>query len=46
MTSRFVQDEKGPFTCQNINLQYDLKSKYLLKNMHIESLSFSAIWQT
>jgi hypothetical protein len=41
MTSRFVQDEKT-FTCQNINLQYELKSKAFLKNMNIESLLFSA----
>jgi len=41
MTSRFVQDEKT-LTCDNINLQYELKSKALLKNMNIESLLFSA----
>lgn len=40
-TSRFVQDE-NTITCQNINLQYDLRSKYLLKNMGMEALSFSA----
>ena len=41
MTSRFVQDEKT-FTCQNINLQYELKSKSLQKCMGVESLNFSA----
>ena len=41
MTSRFVQDEKT-LSCDNINLQYELRSKYLLKNMNIQSLFFSA----
>jgi hypothetical protein len=41
MTSRFVQDEKT-LNCQNINLQYDLKSASLKKSMGIEILSFNA----
>ncbi len=40
-TSRFVQNE-NTINCQNINLQYDVKSKYIIKNLGLESLSFSA----
>jgi hypothetical protein len=41
MTSRFVQDEKT-LNCQNINLQYDLRTKSLKQNLGIEILTFSA----
>lgn len=40
-TSRFVQDE-NTFTCQNINLRYDLKSKQLEDKLGIENLTVSA----
>ncbi len=41
MTSRFVQDEKT-LNCQNINVQYDLRSAYLKKNLGLELLTFSS----
>ena len=41
MTLTFVENEKT-LTCQNINLQYELKSTSLKKNMGIEILNFSA----
>ncbi|UKJ08553.1 SusC/RagA family TonB-linked outer membrane protein [Solitalea lacus] len=40
-TSRFVQDE-GTINCQNINLMYDLRSKYLNKHLGLDILSVSA----
>jgi len=40
MTSRFIQNEKT-ITCQNINLQYDLRSKALKNTVGLEMLSFS-----
>jgi TonB-linked SusC/RagA family outer membrane protein len=40
-SSRFVQDERT-ITCQNINLQYDLRSAYLKRNLRLSNLSVTA----
>lgn len=40
-TSRFVQDE-NTLVCQNINLQYDLRSKPLLKKLGMQALNLTA----
>ncbi|SMO38776.1 SusC/RagA family TonB-linked outer membrane protein [Solitalea koreensis] len=40
-TSRFVQDE-STINCQNINLQYDLHSKFLNQRVGVKAMSFSA----
>ncbi|SMO74675.1 TonB-linked outer membrane protein, SusC/RagA family [Solitalea koreensis] len=39
-TSRFVQDERT-INCQNINLTYDLRSKYLMQHLGLSNLSVS-----
>lgn len=39
-TSRFVQDE-NTLICQNINVQYDLRSKHVLQKMGLEALNFT-----
>ena len=41
MTSRFVQDERT-LNCQNINLQYDLRSPSLKKALGLDLLTFSS----
>lgn len=40
-TSRFVQNERT-LNCQNVNLQYDLKSKAITKKLGMQGLSFAA----
>lgn len=40
-TSRFIQKE-NTITCQNISMQYDLKSDYLKRTLSIKDLQFSA----
>ncbi len=40
MTSRFVQNERT-LTCQNVNVQYDIRNKNFTKMLGIETLSFS-----
>jgi len=40
-TSRFVQDE-NTLICQNIDIQYDLRSKRVLKKLGLEALNFTA----
>ncbi|MEJ2882716.1 SusC/RagA family TonB-linked outer membrane protein [Pedobacter sp. GR22-6] len=40
-TSRFVQDE-NTLICNNINFQYDLRSKNILQKLRLEALSFTA----
>lgn len=40
-TSRFVQDE-NTLTCQNINLQYNVRNRSFLQKWHLEALSFAA----
>jgi TonB-linked SusC/RagA family outer membrane protein len=39
-SSRFVQD-RMEFSCQNINLSYQLQNNWIKKNMGIQSLSFT-----
>ncbi|TCC99653.1 SusC/RagA family TonB-linked outer membrane protein [Pedobacter hiemivivus] len=40
-TSRFVQDE-NTIVCQNVNLQYDLRSKPLLRKLGMQALNLTA----
>ena len=43
-TSRFVQDERT-LTCQNINLQYDVRSGFLSKHLGLKTLTLTGNMQ-
>lgn len=40
-SSRFIQNE-NTLICRNINLQYDLRSDYLRRTLHLTNLQFTA----